>query len=48
MIAIISDSHDNLPALRQMVAIFNELSCSVVIHWSFMLVILWRPLPLEN
>ncbi|OQX55675.1 MAG: hypothetical protein B5M54_01520 [Candidatus Aminicenantes bacterium 4484_214] len=32
MIAIISDSHDNLPALRQMVAIFNELSCSLVIH----------------
>lgn len=32
MIAIISDSHDNLHALRQMVEIFNTLRCSLVIH----------------
>ena len=32
MIGLISDSHDNLEALRQIVDIFNTLECSLVIH----------------
>ncbi|MCI4445833.1 MAG: metallophosphoesterase [Candidatus Aminicenantes bacterium] len=32
MIGIMADSHDNLIAIRKAVEIFNQLSCSLVIH----------------
>mgnify|MGYP000362668190 CR=1 FL=1 len=32
MIGLLSDSHDNLNALKQIVDIFNTLGCSLVIH----------------
>jgi putative phosphoesterase len=32
MIGLMSDSHDNLPAIRQAVNLFNRLECSLVIH----------------
>lgn len=32
MIGIMSDSHDNLPAIKQAVRIFNQIGCDLVIH----------------
>ena len=32
MIGILSDSHDNLPAVRQAVRFFNDMNCSLVVH----------------
>ena len=32
MIGIMSDSHDNLPAIQQAVRIFNQIGCDLVIH----------------
>lgn len=32
MIGIMSDSHDNLPAIKKAVELFNQVGCSLVIH----------------
>lgn len=32
MIGIMSDSHDNLPAVKQAVRLFNDAQCKLVIH----------------
>lgn len=32
MIGIMADSHDNLPALRKAVAVFQEAGCRLVVH----------------
>ena len=32
MIGIMSDSHDNVPAVKQAVRLFNETLCALVIH----------------
>ncbi len=32
MIGIMSDSHDNLPAIRRAVDLFNQVGCSLVVH----------------
>jgi putative phosphoesterase len=32
MIGILSDSHDNLPRVRQAVRLFNDAGCDLVIH----------------
>jgi len=32
MIGILSDSHDNLPALRRAVGLFKEAGCKLIIH----------------
>jgi len=32
MIGLMADSHDNLVAIRKAVEIFNQLSCSLVVH----------------
>jgi|GEM_PF-125410 len=32
MIGLMSDSHDNLPAIRKAVELFNRLGCSLVVH----------------
>jgi uncharacterized protein len=32
MIGILSDSHDNLPKVRQAVRLFNDAGCDLVIH----------------
>jgi hypothetical protein len=32
MIGIMSDSHDNLPAIRKAVELFNRVDCSLVLH----------------
>jgi len=32
MVGIISDSHDNLPAIRKAVDAFNDAGCSLIVH----------------
>lgn len=32
MIGIMSDSHDNLPAVKQAIRLFNDAQCKLVIH----------------